>query len=169
MIWHLSNRADPFAADIADRHYSRQKIGAPQFVPPGSCCVFTARTPTGRAYWVTSAPLAEFVQHAWAGAWLCSAFRNEGAGVASRMIVEAVAATLAFYGQPPPLGMVTFIDRAKVRPTLVRGRKTWGWTFLRAGFRVAGETKGGLLALQILPADMPAPQPAIGMQAGLFA
>jgi hypothetical protein len=56
--------------------------------------------------------------------------------------------------------MITFVDRAKVRPTMVRGKPTWGWTYLRAGFQEVGETKGGLLALQILPADMPTPSPA---------
>lgn len=104
MIWQLSHRADRFSALIADRHYSRQKPGTPQFAPTGSCVVFKALTDTGRAYWVTSAPLAEWVKHAWAGAWICSAFRNEGAGRASDMIVEAVAATLAHYGTPPRLG-----------------------------------------------------------------
>lgn len=32
MLWHLSHRADPASAEIADRHYSRQKPGTPQFV-----------------------------------------------------------------------------------------------------------------------------------------
>lgn len=169
MIWQLSHRADPFSADIADRHYSRQKPGTPQFAPTGSCVVFKALTNTGRAYWVTSAPYAEWVKHAWAGAWICSAFRNEGAGKASDMIRQAVAATLAHYGNPPDLGMVTFIDRSKVRPTMVRGEKMWGWTFRKAGFVECGETKGGLLALQLLPGFMPVPEPAIGMPMGLLA
>lgn len=77
MLWQLSHRADPFSADIADRHYSRQKVGSPQFAPAGSCVVFRALTATGRAYWVTSFPFAEWVKHEWAGAWICSAFRNE--------------------------------------------------------------------------------------------
>lgn len=29
MIWHVSNRADPKARELADRHYNRQKVGAP--------------------------------------------------------------------------------------------------------------------------------------------
>ena len=53
--------------------------------------------------------------------------------------------------------MVTFVNREKVRPTKVRGKNVWGWTYLKAGFVEAGETKGGLLALQLLPAAMPAP------------
>ena len=86
---------------------------------------------------------------------MCSAFRNEGAGVASELIREAVAATKAFYGDPPALGMITFIDEKKVRPTMVHGQKTWGYTYIKAGFRYVGKTKGGLLAFQLLPEDMP--------------
>lgn len=169
MIWEISHRADAFAADIADRHYSRQKVGSPQFVPPGRCFVLKAKTPTGRAYWVTSWPFAEWTKHAWAGAWLCSAFRNESAGVASELIIQAVSATRARYGKPPELGMVTFVDRERVKPTMVRGKPVWGWSFLKAGFKECGETKGGLLALQMLPRDMPDPAYARGQQASLFA
>ena len=156
--WCVSHRADPAAARLADRHYNRQKIGTPQFAPTGSCAVFL--TDCGRAFWITSAPLAEWVKHAWAGAWVCSAFRSEGAGRASELIRQAVAATRAHYGEPPDLGMVTFIDRRKVRPTMVRGEPTWGWTYRKAGFVYAGETKGGLMVMQMLPPEMPAPFPA---------
>jgi hypothetical protein len=157
--WCVSHRADPAAARLADRHYNRQKVGSPQFAPTGSCAVFL--TDCGRAFWVSSAPLAEFVKHAWAGAWVCSAFRSEGAGRASELIRQAVAATRAHYGDPPDLGMVTFIDRRKVRPTMVRGAPTWGWTYMKAGFVYAGETKGGLMAMQLLPLAMPSPLAAL--------
>ena len=167
MIWQASHRADPRAAQLADRHYSRQKVGSPQFVPPGRCCVLYAQTPAGQAYWVTSFPFAEYVRHAWAGAWVCSAFRNEGAGQASALIVDALAATRHHFGDPPPLGIVTFIDRAKVRPTMVRGSQVWGWTYRRAGFQEVGETKGGLLALQLLPDAMPPARAALGQQMAL--
>jgi hypothetical protein len=155
MKWCLSHRADPAALRLADRHYNRQKIGSPQFVPPGSCLVLL--TDCGKAFWVTSAPITDFVQHAWAGAWICSAFRSEGAGRASDLIRQAIAASLWRLGKAPSLGLVTFIDREKVRPIMVRGAKTWGWTWLKAGFHAVGETKGGLLAFQILPDEMPVP------------
>ncbi len=163
MIWTLSNRADPRARELADRHYNRQKPGAPQFVPPGRCLVLYAETDTGRAFWVTSWPFAQYVKHAWAGAWVCSAFRNEGAGLASELILDAVAATRAHYGEPPERGMVTFIDRKKVHPTMVHGVETWGRTYELAGFRRVGETKGGLLAFQLLPEDMPPARAAAGV------
>ena len=159
MRWQWSHRADRRALVLADRHYNRQKPGTPQFVPPGRCCVLYAETSTGRAFWVTSWPFPEYVKHAWPGAWVCSAFRNEGAGLASELITEALAASVDFFGPSP--GMVTFIDRKKVRPTIVRGVPTWGRIYLRAGFRVVGETKGGLLALWMPGQDMPAPQRAL--------
>ena len=161
MIWHLSNRADPRARDIADRHYNRQKPGTPQFVPPGRCCVLYTETDSGKALWVTSYPFAEYVKHQWAGAWICSAFRNEGAGTASEMIREAVAATRAFFGEPPELGMMTFINTKKVRPTKRHGKDTWGLTYEKAGFHLVGKTKKGLLAFQLLPKDMPAAEKAL--------
>lgn len=153
--WCWSNRADRAAREIADRHYSRQTPGSPQFVKPGSCVVFL--TDCGRAYWVSSWPLTRFVKHAWRGAWECSAFRNEGAGIASELIRLAVAATRAAYGEPPPIGIVTFIDHNKVRPIMVRNKPVWGWTWRKAGFVEVGETKGGLLVLQLRPEAMPAP------------
>ena len=155
MIWEKSNRFDLRAREIADRHYNRQKPGTPQFVPPGRCCVLYAENGSGRAFWVTSFPYAEYVRHAWAGAWICSAFRNEGAGIASEMIRDAVAATRAHSRGPPALGIITFIASKKVKPTMVHGRKTWGLTYIKAGFKPVGKTKGGLLAFQLLPEDMP--------------
>ena len=67
MRWALSHRFDARALPLADRHYNRQKVGSPQFVPPGRCLVLL--TEDARALWVTSWPFAEFTKHAWAGAW----------------------------------------------------------------------------------------------------
>ena len=165
MNWQLSYRANPVAAAIADRHYNRQNVGSPQFVPPGRCLVLLA---DGPALWVTSWPFAEFTKHAWAGAWVCSAFRREGGPRASELIREAVAATRWRWPEVPPLGMVTFVDRDQVRPTKVRGREVWGWTWLRAGFEPDGETQGGLLAFRLPPERMPEPAPPKGAQLGLL-
>lgn len=78
-----------------------------------------------------------------------SIFRNEGAGLSSELIREAISATRSVW-EPPPLGLVTFVDRGKVR-----AKRDPGYCYLRAGFSVVGETKGGLVALQLLPAQMP--------------
>jgi hypothetical protein len=159
--WRLSHRADPEARIVADRHYNRQKPGTPQFVPPGRCLVLLA---PGPCLWVTSWPFAEYVRHAWAGAWVCSAFRREGGDVvASELIRQAVAVTRWRWPDVPDLGMVTFVDADQVRPKRDPGR-----CYLRAGFRVAGHTKGGLVALQLLPADMPGAFPPTTAQATLW-
>lgn len=145
--WTLSYRADPHARQLADRHYNRQSIGSAQFVPPGRCLVLT----TPDALLVTSWPFAEYVKHAWPGAWICSAFRNEGLALSSDLVRAAVAAT-CWKWTTPPLGMVTFID-----PSKTRRKRDPGRCFRRAGFRPAGQTAGGLIVLQLLPDDMPGP------------
>jgi hypothetical protein len=142
---------------LADRHYNRQKVGAPQFVPPGRCLVL--RTPALDAFWITAWPFAEYVKHAWPGAWVCSAFRNEGAELSSLLILDAVAATRARWPDVPALGMITFVDAGKVRRKRDPGR-----CYLRAGFERVGLTAGGLIALQLLPAGMPPPVEALGTQ-----
>ncbi len=154
MKWILSHRADPLVVPLADRHYNRRKIGAPQFAPPGRCLVL--RTEAVDAFWITSWPFAEYVKHAWAGAWVCSAFRNENPdNRSSELILQAVSATRAYFGDSPPLGMITFVDASKVRRKRDPGR-----CYLRAGFDPVGSTKGGLVALQLRPEAMPKPDPA---------
>lgn len=184
MNWQLSHRFDKHALPIADSHYSRQKPGTPQFVPPGRCIVLLTRDET--ALWVTSWPFAEYVKHAWAGAWVNSFFCNRGATLSSALILEAIAATQTLF-DVPPLGMVTFVDPAKVkeRPfgTKSQRLRNMGHCYRKAGFRTAicpnhmikvpdckacnGRTKGDLIALQLLPGDMPEPQVPYSAQMSL--
>ncbi len=156
MIWNLSHRADAAARKIADRHYNRQKVGTPQFVPPGRCLVLKAPG----AFWVTSWPFAEYVKHRWPGAWICSAFRRENTDLppAHEMILDAVACTRDKWPDVPELGMVTFLDPTKVRPVIVRGVPTFGRTWTLAGFKYVGVTGAGLLAFQLLPTALPLPK-----------
>lgn len=158
VAWHLSHRFDPPTADIADRHYNRRAIGSPQFAPPGRCLVL--RTERADAFWITSWPFGEYVRHAWPGAWVCSAFRNESTDyLSSDLIREAVAATRWRWPDIPELGMITFVNREKTRP-----KRDPGYCFIMAGFRPCGETKGGLVALQLHAGDMPLPAAPIGAQ-----
>jgi hypothetical protein len=162
--WRLSDRFDWRALPLADRHYNRRKVGSPQFVPPGRCLVLL--TEGADALWVTSWPYAEHVRHAWAGAWVNSLFRNEAQPrlLSSDLIREAVGVTRWRFGDPPdvPWPFVTFIDRDKTRRKRDPGR-----CYLRAGWQVIGETKGGLLALGLAPEDMNEPVEPIGAQTGL--
>lgn len=159
--WDRAYRADRRGAALADRSYPRQSVGSPQFVPPGRCLVLRHGS---EAVWVTSWPLAKYTKHAWPGAWVNSLFHKEcDCCLASEMIREAVAHTLAEWPTVPDLGMVTFIDASKVRHKRDPGR-----CYLKAGFRKVGSTAGGLVALQMPPADMPDPVQAPGTQMTLL-
>ena len=138
----MSWRADPDVLPLADRHYNRQQPGTPQFVPPGRCVVL--KTHDRRAVWVTSFP--RFVLHRWSGAWINTLFRNEGAGLSSELILEALAVTLHVWEVLPSAGCITFVDPAAVRPKRDPGR-----CYRRAGFEPVAVTGKGLLVLQLLP------------------
>lgn len=95
---------------------------------------------------------------------MCSAFRNEGAGLSSELITEAVAATRFVFGEPPDLGFITFVDRGKTR-----AKANPGYCYQMAGWVPCGRTKTKrLYALQLLPSAMPQPSPPIGGQLGLL-
>ncbi|WP_052098089.1 hypothetical protein [Paenibacillus stellifer] len=139
--WMRVQKADDSCRQLADRHYSRQTVGALQFTRPGDNLVL--RTPLGNAFWVT-----------WRGirddgldAWECTHFRNEAPSMylSSNMIRAAVAATLAEWGPPPPDGIITYVDADKVRS------RNPGCCFKAAGFRRIGQSKRrGLVLLQYL-------------------
>lgn len=153
-FWRRSHRFDPAGVALADRHYSRQKPGSPQFMPPGSCRVLVANN--SKAVFGLSFPKAEFVKHAWAGAWVVSIFRNEEAGpLASNMVREAMAHMQTEY-DVPELGCISFVDPKHVRGVMEHGERIKGFCFHKAGFRAVGETKKGLIAWQMLPKEMPA-------------
>lgn len=164
MKWQLTDRGDPIARDVADRHYNRQKPGSPQFVNPSRCLVLLATQKRGyKALWVTSWPFSQYVKHRWAGAWVNSLFRNEGYWPSPDLIREAVSATrwyATYYPSwlepEPSLGMITFIDTTKVKQ-----KEVFGKCYRDAGFIEAGYTEGGLLALQMRPCAMPPPAPPL--------
>lgn len=160
--WRLSHRFDRRALPLADAHYNRQKIGSPQFVPPGRCLVLL--TDRCDALWATSWPLAQFVRHAWPGAMVNSLFRrdhrcpdfaHECLPKASELIVAATRATRSRWPELPDLGIVSFVDSAKVEHKRQPGR-----CYLKAGWTRVKNTEGGLLTYQLLPADWPDALPA---------
>lgn len=158
MPWMKVFSTDSRGRALADRHYSRQKPGATRWIKPARCVAMIVPN-DGRAIaaWASSWPFPEYVKHEWAGAWECALFRNESTMLASELILLAVAVTRHVWGDPPEGGMITFIDPAKVRPTKVRGKPTWGYCYLKAGFVACGETKGGKLAFHLDRAKMPDP------------
>ena len=160
MNWELSHRFDPRAVKLANRHYNRQKPLTNQFVPPGRCIVLLSTN--ADALWTSSFPM--FARHAWVGSWVCTLFRNESPILSSKLITEALAVTRWLWGEPPSLGMITFINPARIKPT-----QKPGWCFRKAGWKEIGQTQiHKLITLQIAPEQMPDPSPPHTYQMSLF-
>lgn len=99
--WLVTHKCDRSFRLLADRHYSRQRVGVPMFKRPGRNLVL--RTADGDAVWVTWSCIRDDGLQAWE----CTIFRNESKNPSSDMIRVAVAATIAEWGQPPPDGIIT--------------------------------------------------------------
>jgi hypothetical protein len=165
MRWARTWRCDPVARALADRHYSRKRPGTPDFSGPGRN--LTLRTVDGDAVWVSLLIRAEYVKHEWPNSWYCQIFRNEDREkyLSSELIEEAVAATVAEWGEPPADGFITFVDAKKTRRKRDPGR-----CFRRAGWREVGVTSDrGLVVLQLSPADFPTPIAPLAFQLELEA
>ncbi len=117
-VWTRRGRFDPAAARLADRHYSREKVGSPQVGGPGFLLVFV--TPDELACWISKRHADEI----WEGkrsrttadgfrGYRCAMFRNEGQQLASDLIREAVRLTEEFWGASPH-GWLTYVDKSKV-------------------------------------------------------
>jgi len=94
-----------------------------------------------------------------------STFRREsGSEKASALITHAVACTRGIFGDPPELGMVSFVNPEKVQGVRRRGSMIYGYCYLMAGWEHVGYTQGGLWAWQLRPDRMPPAREPSGMQ-----
>lgn len=130
------------AAALYDRHYSRNRnaVGDPRIAGPGKKMVLL--TPCARALFVwrefitkdpTAAP--EDIN--------CAIFRNEGAGLASALILSAMELAWAEWGARR---LYTYVNPRRVRST------NPGFCFKQAGWRPCGVTKTRrLLILEVRP------------------
>lgn len=128
--WQVRHRFDRAAAALADRHYSRERVGSPQVGGPGYLLVLV--TPCERACWITKQhALTTRTARALADgldAYRCAMFRNEGAGLSSDLIRAAVELTERLWGPPPADGWATYVRRDLVRST------NPGYCFKQAGW-----------------------------------
>jgi hypothetical protein len=89
----------------------------------------------GTAGWVSHWPDPQYVDHEFGDAYVCTLFRKEHEGLASPMIVAAMALTEARWGDPPSGGWLTFVDADAVAST------NPGYCFKCVGFVPVGFTK----------------------------
>ncbi len=142
--WERVLDGDQRAAAIYDRHYSRNPAarGDPRFAGPGFKVVLLTTCMRALFVWrvfQSKDPLAK------PGDVNCAIFRNEGAGLASELIIAAEAHAIAEWGQRR---FYTYVNPRKVRS------QNPGCCFIRAGWSRCGVTKTRrLLILEKLPRE----------------
>jgi hypothetical protein len=130
-VWQIRSRFSAAAATLADRHYSRERVGSPQVGGPGHTLIMV--TPCERAAWVTKRhALTTTTARAIAdglplGIYRCGLFRNEGAGLSSALVFEAMRITELIWGDSE-YGWATYVDTTKVRSA------NPGYCFKQAGW-----------------------------------
>ena len=129
--WIQTHNCDEAGRKLADRHYSRQTIGAARFTRPGKNLVL--RTAEGDAVWAT-----------WYGkfrrdgldACECTIFRNESLHLSSYLISYACLASFLHVGVDNLKdGIITYVDDSKVNSV------NPGFSFRAVGFKYIGRTK----------------------------
>jgi hypothetical protein len=132
LVWVVTHHYDPVGARLADGHYSRRKIGAPQFMPPGQRVVLVSVLGLSVFGWWRPHPRSGIVAMNKLDGWTCSIFRRTSgeATRASDMILAAERELVASgYGCGPD-GMLTYVWDAKIQSS------NPGYCFKVAGWKV---------------------------------
>jgi hypothetical protein len=137
----ITNKADADCARLADKHYSRQKRGSLQFMPPGKTLVI--RDAGGLIvfgwHWA-QIPRADKQE-----GYCCSIFRNEALRRSSEIILECEELVRKEWGDRR---MFTYVDADEIKTPTQKYRKFLpGYCFLKAGWRYEGRSKSGLYLL----------------------
>lgn len=145
----VSGKRDPVGASLADRHYSRRKIGSPQFMPPGQTLVLISRTFDAVWGWFRPHPRSGLKLMSGLDAWTCTIFRNESSETSSDLILDAERALAALHPNDCGAdGMITYVCVAKVRSS------NPGYCFQRAGWRKIGWSADGKKRLLQKPFEL---------------
>jgi hypothetical protein len=123
------------SCQLADRHYSRQKPGTNQFMPPGKTIVLRSARGDVVFGWLWQ----EKRDDGQTG-YCCSIFRNESPRLSSEIILEAERFAVAAWGNHRGF---TYVSPHNVRP-----KRNPGWCFMQAGWRLAKITATGLHLLE---------------------
>jgi hypothetical protein len=141
--WLVGHSATRWVRVLADRHYSRQTIGAAQFSPPGQKVVLYIPKekglldgePEATAAWVwhRPAPGKATRMDGYDGYYNCSLFRNESEYLSSDLIKWAIPFAVDRWG-PPKYGFDTYVMPDRVKSTnpgycyQVAGWEKDGWS-----------------------------------------
>lgn len=130
MVWLVSHKFDKGAARLADGHYSRRKIGSPQFMPPGQTLILVTAARDAVFGWWRPHPRSGIKQMNGLDGWTCSIFRNTRPDVyrSSDLVLEAETRLVSEIGECGPDGMLTYVWDRKVKSA------NPGYCYKRAGW-----------------------------------
>lgn len=134
--WHIVGKFDRDACALADRHYSRRKVGSPQFMPPGQTIVLLGMMHDAVFGWWRPHPAAGIRAMNNLDGWTCTIFRNEGRMLSSNLVLQAELALAAIHGCGPD-GMLTYVWDRKVKS------QNPGYCFKMAGWKAIGRSADG--------------------------
>lgn len=136
-MWQRVTKSNPIACSLADRHYSRRKIGAPQFMPPGQTVVLLSLD--ARAVWGWWRPHPDSGIKSMNGldGWTCTIFRNESEILSSELVLAAEQVLIDLNLGIGPDGLLTYVWDKKV------ASPNPGYCFKVAGWKAVGRSKDG--------------------------
>ncbi len=146
--WQRCTKFDVAACELADRHYSRRKPGAPQFMPPGqTLCLINA---DGSAVWGWWRPHPDSGLAAMNGldGWTCTIFRNESKVRSSELILDAERALIESGHDCGPDGLITYVWDNRVQSS------NPGYCFQAAGWARQGRSADNRKTLLTKPYDL---------------
>src|SRR5262249_10124142 len=131
--WCLAHKASLAACLLADRHYSRRKVGAPQMMPPGQTLVLLTPNEDAVFGWWRPHPRSGLAAMNGLAGWTCTIFRNEGSALSSDLVLQAEVELINRHDCGPD-GFLTYVFDAKVKST------NPGFCFQMAGWRKIGRS-----------------------------
>lgn len=136
IVWMVTRDADPDGRRLADNHYSRKTIGATHFCGPGEKLVLI--TPDKKALFVWRKN--KYRQDGQKGVE-CAIFRNEGAGLSSELIKEAVRLARKKW---PSERLFTYVCPSAVKSTQP------GFCFRQAGWKIVARNMSKNMSKNLL-------------------
>lgn len=133
MTWNVITKFDPRAAKFADGHYSRRKVGSPQFMPPGQTLVLLSEDELSVFGWWRPHPASGLSAMNNRDGWTCTIFRHTGPGLASGLILAAEQILLERHDCGPD-GLMTYVWDKRVRSV------NPGYCFKVAGWKPIGRS-----------------------------
>jgi hypothetical protein len=136
-MWQRITKFDPRGAKLADRHYSRRKVGSPQFMPPGETVILLSSDEKAVFGWWRPHPASGIKAMNGLDGWTCTIFRNEGNELSSSLILAAEQFLIELGVSIGPSGLITYVWDKKVKSS------NPGACFKAAGWKRTGRSADG--------------------------